>query len=111
MTWERLEECYSAPEMIEHALFKKLDSFSKISSRDNHKLTELGDLLLELLSAKEDGYLPGLAHLDTSRGIRPIVEKLPHSLQEKWISQGSKYKEDPHVVYPPFSFFTGFICH
>lgn len=49
---------------------------------------------MEMLSAKEDGYLPGLAYLDTARGIRPIVEKLPYTLQEKWISQGSKYKEE-----------------
>ncbi len=90
MVWNRLDECYSSPEVIESALFKKLDSFPRISGKDNLKLRELGDLLMELLSAKEDGYLPGLAYLDTARGIRPIVEKLPYSLQEKWISQGSK---------------------
>lgn len=66
---------------------------------------------MEMLSAKEDGYLPGLAYLDTARGIRPIVEKLPYTLQEKWISQGSKYKEEFGVSYPPFSFFTQFICN
>lgn len=90
MVWNRLDECYSSPEVIESALFRKLDSFPRISGKDNLKLRELGDLLMELLSAKEDGYLPGLAYLDTARGIRPIVEKLPYTLQEKWISQGSK---------------------
>ncbi|XP_038159402.1 uncharacterized protein LOC119795453 [Cyprinodon tularosa] len=111
MTWDRLDEYYGAPEVIESALFKKLDSFPKITNKDNRKLRELGDLLMELLSAKEDGYLPGLAYLDTARGIKPILEKLPYNLQEKWITQGSKYKEDHKVGYPPFSFFTSFICY
>lgn len=104
MTWDRLDECYGAPEVIESALFKKLDSFPKITNRDNYKLRELGDLLMELLSAKDDSYLPGLAYLDTARGIKPIAEKLPYNLQEKWITQGSKYKEDYKVGYPPSPF-------
>lgn len=45
--------------MIENALFKRLDSFPRLDSKDNIKLRELGDLLMELLSAKEDEYLPG----------------------------------------------------
>lgn len=74
MTWDRLDECYGAPEVIGSSLFEKLDSFPKISKKDNRKLRELGDLgLMELLSAKEDGYL----YLDTAHGIGPNVEKLP----------------------------------
>lgn len=104
MAWDRLDECYGAPEVIESALFRKLDSFPKITNKDNYKLRELGDLLMELLSAKDDGYLPGLAYLDTARGIKPIMEKLPYNLQEKWITQGSKYKEDYKFGYPPSPF-------
>ena len=48
---------------------------------------------MEFQAAKEDGYLPGLAYLDTARGINPIVEKLPHYLQEELISRSMKYKE------------------
>ncbi|KAJ8349307.1 hypothetical protein SKAU_G00244370 [Synaphobranchus kaupii] len=81
----------------------------KTGNRDYPKLRELGDLLMELMAAKTDGYLPGLTYLDTARGINPIVEKLPHPLQEKWISVGSKFKEDNNMWYPPFSFFTHFI--
>lgn len=91
---------YSAPEFIEGALFNKLFGFPKISNKDNFKLREFGDLLMEILPAKKDGYLPGLTYLDTS--INPIVEKLPYSLQEKWVSQGSKYKEEYCVLYPLF---------
>ncbi|RXN32352.1 C-type mannose receptor 2-like protein [Labeo rohita] len=66
--WDRLVECYASPEVIEEALFKKLDMFTKISNNDSVRLRELGDLLMEILSAKQDGYLPGLAFLDTARG-------------------------------------------
>ena len=45
--------------MIESALFKWLDSFPHLTLKENVKLRELSDLLRELLSAKEDGYLPG----------------------------------------------------
>ncbi|KAM9705208.1 uncharacterized protein ACNS7B_001527 [Menidia menidia] len=109
LIWTRLEERYGAPEAIEKALFTKLDNFPKISNRDNHRLSELADLLLELEAAKQDRYLQGLAYLDTARGIAPIVEKLPFYLQEKWMTFGSKYKEEKRVAFPPFVVFSDFI--
>ncbi len=96
--------------MIESALFMRLDNFPRLSPKDNVKLRELADLLMEILAAKGDAYLPGLAYLDTPRGINPIVEKLPTSLQEKWLFAGSRFKEENKVSFPPFMFFTHFIC-
>lgn len=55
---------------------------------------------MELEAAKSDGYLPGLSHLNTSRGVSPIVQKLPHALQEKWITVGSRCKEY-HILHSP----------
>ncbi|XP_018588183.1 uncharacterized protein LOC114909041 [Scleropages formosus] len=110
MIWDRLEECYSAPEVIESALFRRVNSFPKISSRDYSKLHELGDLLMEVESAKADGDLPGLSYLDTAWGINPIVQKVPFNLQEEWLSYGSSYKETYRVPFPPFSALVGFIC-
>ena len=52
-----------------------------------------------------DGYMAGLSFLDTARGINPIVEKLPYNIQEQWISQGSRYKREHNVVYPPLLIF------
>lgn len=109
MVWQRLEECYGSAEMIENALLKKLEEFPKISNRDNEKLRELGDLLLELEAVRKDGFLPGLSYLNTPRGVNPIAQKLPYNLQEKWISVGSKYKDDYQVQYPPFCIFVKFI--
>lgn len=65
---------------------------------------------MKLQSAKEEKYLPGLAYLDTVRGINPMVDKLPHSLQEKWMSIGTRYKDEHNVHFPPFSLFTQFVC-
>ncbi|XP_057207743.1 uncharacterized protein LOC130565176 [Triplophysa rosa] len=110
LSWRRLQECYATPEVIESALFKRLDNFPRLSPKDNVKLRELADLLIEILIAKGDAYLPGLAYLDTPRGINPIVEKLPANLQEKWLFAGSRFKDENRVSFPPFSFFTRFIC-
>lgn len=94
--------------MIENALFKCLDSFPRL--KENIKLRELGDLLIELLSAKEDAYLPGLSYLYTPRGINPIVEKFPLNLQEKWLSVSSKYKEEHRVSFPHWLPPIPFLC-
>jgi hypothetical protein len=96
--------------VIESALFKRLDNFPRLSPKNNTKLRELADLLMELLAAKGDAYLPGLAYLDTPHGINPIVEKLPSGLQEKWLFAGSCFKDENKVSFPPFSFFTRFVC-
>ncbi|XP_039863534.1 uncharacterized protein LOC120718871 [Simochromis diagramma] len=108
--WDRLNECYGAPEVIEGAFLKRLDNFPKIPNRDGRKLRELGDLLSEVQAAKEDGDLLGLSYLDTPRGVTPVVQKLPFYLQEKWLSLGFKYKEDRGAPYPPFGFFVDFVC-
>ncbi len=109
MIWTRLEECYGAPEVIERALFRRVESFLTISSRDYSKLHELSNLLMEIESAKADGYLLGLSYLDTARGINPIVQKLPFNLQEKWLSHGAVYKEWYGVAFPPFEVLVDFI--
>ena len=109
MVWERLEECYGSAEAMETALFNKLEHFPKVTNRDPQRLRELGDLLLELEAAKEEGYLTALTYLDTARGINPILEKLPISLQEKWMVHGTRYKQQYHVSFPPFAVFSSFI--
>ncbi len=109
MAWDRLDQTYGSAEVIEDALFKRIDAFSKIANRDYSKLTKLSDLLMELQSAKAERDLPGLAFLDTARGVNPIVQKLPFRLQEKWASVGSGYKRRNHVPYPPFAYFVDFV--
>lgn len=78
--------------MVENSLFKRLESFPKISNKDHRKLRELRDLLMEIEAAKADGDLLGLSYLDTPCGINPVVQKLPFYL-EKWLTLGFQYKE------------------
>lgn len=87
-------------------MFAKLDNFPKISNRDNTRLSELADLVLELEAAKQGCDLHGLVYLYTARGVGPIVEKLPFYLQDKWMTFGSKYKEEKKVAFPPFAVFS-----
>ena len=109
MVWDRLEQTYGSAEAIENALFKRIDSFPRITSRDGPKLMKLSDLLMELQAAKADGDLPGLSFLDTTRGVNPIAQKLPFRLQEKWASVGASFKRQNRVPYPPFAYFVDFV--
>ena len=63
MSATEASQCYGTPEAVEDALLKKIEDFPKLDNKDNAKLRELGDILLELECAKEKGYLPGLAFL------------------------------------------------
>lgn len=109
MAWRRLDEIYGSPEAVEQALFNKLESFPKVTMKEPQRLRDLADLLSELQAAKEDGYLASLSYLDTSRGIKPIIEKLPYNTQEKWLYFGTRYKQEHLVSFPPFSVLVNFI--
>lgn len=109
MNWARLEECYGSPEVIENSLFRRLESFPKLTNKDYVKLRELSDLLMELQSAKADGDLPELVVIDTARGVNPVVEKLPFRLQDRWLSVGSDYKLKYYFPFTPFDVFVEFI--
>lgn len=100
-----MEECYGAPEAIEKSLLNRLDHFPRVTNKEPQKLRELGNLLSEINAAKNNGPLPGLVYLNTSRGIAPVVDKLPINLQDKWMSEGPKYKQKHDATFPPFSFF------
>ncbi|KAJ8039187.1 hypothetical protein HOLleu_16824 [Holothuria leucospilota] len=107
--WERLDNEYGAPELIESILLNKLENFAKIGQKDNQKLRELADLLSEIQVAKGDERLPGLAFFDTAKGVNIAVEKLPYYIQDSWRNTGSKYKEEKKVSFPPFKVFVDFI--
>lgn len=106
----RLRECYAARKSLKVPCFNGWTVFLAFQLKTTPSL-ELGDLLMEIKGAKEDGCLTGLSYLDTSRGIGPIVDKLPFGLQDKWVSTGSWYKEKNHGHFPPFEYFCNFVCH
>ncbi|KAK0153095.1 hypothetical protein N1851_005229 [Merluccius polli] len=99
--WQRLEECYGTPEAIEGALFARLKSFPKITNKEPAKLRELADLLHELQAAKQDGFRPGLAYLDTARGVAPIILFPPFSVFVKFIHNQAKARNNPSFTITP----------
>ncbi|XP_033752106.1 uncharacterized protein LOC117335931 [Pecten maximus] len=108
--WERLDERFGAPEMIEASLRQRLASFPKLTPRDTKKLFDLSDLASEIESLKEDSqYKSLLGYFDSSTGVSPIVSKLPHNLQERWTNAAIKFTKTHHVAFPPFSFFSEFL--
>ncbi|XP_062610035.1 uncharacterized protein LOC134271839 [Saccostrea cucullata] len=108
--WERLQERYGRPEMVEAALKKKLDNFPKLTTKDMNKLYDLLDILSELESTKcDEHYSHSLSYFDTSTGIIPIVNKLPYALQEKWTNRAATYKKQYGVPFPPLTFFIDFV--
>ena len=110
LIWQRLQERYGSPELIEAALKSKLDKFPSLTNSDSKKLYELADILSEIASAKDDpAYSCLLSYFDSSTGILPIVKKLPHNIREKWISRASTYKRHTRSSYPPFKFFVDFV--
>lgn len=108
--WERLEDRYGCPELVETALKSKLQNFPKLTLKDSKKLFELSDVLSEIECIKENPkYTTMLAYYDSSSGIIPIINKLPYNLQEKWTTQAANYKTKHGVSYPPFSFLVSFV--
>jgi hypothetical protein len=105
--WERLDECYSRPEVVTKALLGKVKAFPRIDNNQNVKLREFSDLLYMLNAAKVE--LPGLCYLDTHLGVAEFVQKLPFSLQTKWRTRGKEYKDRHGVHFPPFEFFAGYV--
>ncbi|KAJ8031579.1 hypothetical protein HOLleu_24812 [Holothuria leucospilota] len=107
--WAHLDEKYGSAEAIEHDLMRRLEEFPKIAPRDNVKLEEYGYLLMEAEYIKESKKFPGLLVLDSSRGLQPLVQRLPDRLKLKWRDMGYKYKEKHSVLFPPFKVFVEFV--
>ena len=86
--------------MVENALKTKLLNFPRITFRDSKRwLYDLADILSEIESIKSDKRYSSLqAYYDSSSGILPIVNKLPHSIQEKWTNHAVNYKKCHSVL-------------
>ena len=62
--WERLDERYGCPEMVENTLKTKLANFPKLTNKDTKKLYELTDILSEIETVRCDKkYAALLAYL------------------------------------------------
>ena len=107
--WCKLGETFGSNAVVTQVHLTKLKSFPKIGFRDNKRLQEFGDLLLELQCAKNDGGLKGLKTLDEPAYLRPVAAKLPEDLRGRWQRHAFKHKTQYHVDFPPFNEFSQFI--
>ncbi|XP_076045077.1 uncharacterized protein LOC143027605 [Oratosquilla oratoria] len=108
--WERLDDRFAAPSIIETSIKKKLANFSRISPRDTLRLYDLCDILYQIEALKANPvYSTLFAYYDASSGINPIVAKLPPCIQKAWTGRAMNYKTAHGVPYPPFSFFIEFV--
>ena len=83
MAWERLDNKFGCPEMVDEALKKKLHNFPRLSNKDNRKLYDLADIVSEIEALKLDPkYCSILSYYDASSGVIPIVNKPPFNLRE-----------------------------
>ncbi|CAB4036588.1 Hypothetical predicted protein, partial [Paramuricea clavata] len=108
--WQKRSQRFGSNAVITEVHLNKLKDLPKIGFRDNKKLQELGDLLLELQCAKNDGGYRGLRILDEPAYIKPVIAKLPGDIQSRWQKHAFRYKKQhAEVDYPPFSEFVTFI--
>ena len=109
--WQRLDERYGSPELIDSKLRSELAKFPVLQlPKDKTLLYSLVDLLSEIECNKNNPqYSLLLSYYDTPVGINPIVSKLPENLQNKWRDRAVKFKIKNNVSFPPFKELVKFI--
>ena len=58
---------------------------------------------------KEPLYQQLFLYYNTSFGVKPVIAKLPTTLQSKWMTRVMQYKMANGVVFPPFSVLCSFV--
>lgn len=108
--WDRLQDRFANPGVVEPAIKRKLAKFPKLGNKDSKKLYEVFDIASEIESLKENPvYSTLLAFFDSSSGVNHIVAKLPLYIQEKWVTEATNYKLRTRHPYPTFPVFVAFL--
>ena len=81
--WKKLSKRFGSTAVVTQVHLNKLIMFPTLTPKDNKGLQELGDLLLELQCAKQDGGLTGLKILDEPAFLKPLRAKIPSDLQSR----------------------------
>lgn len=107
--WTYLAKRHGSRKATERELMNKLEDFPRISSNDSRRLEDYGYLLMEVQYVKETKQYPGLLVLDSSRGVQPLVEKLPEWMQTRWRDKSYLYKESHLASFPSFGVLVEFV--
>ncbi|WAR27325.1 hypothetical protein MAR_013029 [Mya arenaria] len=73
-----------------------LNKFPKILNKNSHRIYDLVHRISQIDTLKENP-------------SRVIVDKLPFSLQKKWVSTASSYKSRENMPFPTFAEFVRFV--
>ncbi|PFX28554.1 hypothetical protein AWC38_SpisGene6700 [Stylophora pistillata] len=99
--WKKLSERFGSTAVVTQVHPNKLIMFPTLTPKDNKGLQELGDLLLELQCAKQDGGLTGLKILDEPAFLKPLLAEIPSDLQSKkfasFIQEIAREQNDPYL--------------
>ena len=102
-TWNEMESRFGNTAAISRSLLEQLVEKATFDENDRKRLQEFSDLCMDVTSQLD--LLPGLACLNYPIAIRPIVERLPTSLQRKWEKKVVTYAIDNDDDYPDFRAF------
>lgn len=106
--WNRMDERFGSAELVEASLKARLMDLPDFM--DRKKLYALHDLLTEVETVKNlSEYSTIFSYLDSSLGVKPIIQKLSKQIQEKWVTRATNYKKQHAVLFPPFAEFVKFI--
>ena len=108
LIWRRLDELYGHPEVIEASIRRKLNELPKLSDADTYY--KLLDVCEEILSLKVNPhYRNTLSYYDSSAGIWPLIQRLPHDEQRDWDKIVARERRADVGAYPSFSLFLDFL--
>ena len=102
--WTELERRFGNAAALTQALLEQLSTAAGFGEKDGARLQKLADLCADIDCQMT--YLPGLACLNYSIAIRPIIEKFPASLRSKWEEEIVRYVEEHNHAYPTFGEFS-----
>ena len=97
--WNRLQERIGSDEAVTQSLLNKLELFPQVSPHDHKTLQKFSNTIKEIEATKNDCSLPGLAALDISLFLKPIIMKLAPDLVDRLRMEAFKYKE-PTIMSP-----------
>ena len=110
LIWERLDERYDSPELVEASIRQRIKDFPRLTDKDREKWYDLSDFLFEIVSIKDSPrYSELFRTYNTSIGVLPLVRKLPMRNQDRWITTVATYKMKYNSSFPPFEVFVRFV--
>ncbi len=107
--WTQLDTRYGSSIKVASSFRKQLDAFPTVKegAKLGQQLTALFDLCNRVVS--QMSAVPDLQILNFAEGQKPIVQKLPTFLINKWRKKGTEYQWANGNRHPPFSLFVNFL--